>query len=240
MVGDTDHGGNRIGLHVDCTDVRCDRFREAASARLDGEPIGMSVSVLDHHLATCVACSSWNEQATRLTRQLRLGPAEIPDLADSILAEVALPAGRVLRRRLVLRLLIAVVAVVQLVLAAPSLFGDSIDMAMAVHGAHETAAWNLALGAAFLATAIRPRRAGGLLPVLVVFVGVLGALSIRDVASGAVDIGRLATHIAVLIGLGLVFGLHRLEESLPPQRWSRVSREDGESGQNGGNLRGVA
>ena len=53
--------------------MRCDRFREAASARLDGEPIGMSSSALDHHLATCANCAAWAAEATRLTRLARLG-----------------------------------------------------------------------------------------------------------------------------------------------------------------------
>src|SRR5262249_45672662 len=155
-----------------------------ASARLDGEPIGLSATVLDHHLATCSDCARWLDEATRLTRMSRLSAAEVPDLADQILAGAILPARRVLRRRRLLRLALVVVGTVQLGIALPALFGSSIDMAMSMHAAHETAAWNVAIGAAFLATALRPQRAAGLLPALVVFVGVLTALSIRDIAGG--------------------------------------------------------
>lgn len=217
--------------------MKCDRFREAASARLDGEPIGMSATVLDHHLTSCIDCAGWLEAATRVTRQVRLGAAEVPDLAERILAGAALPARRVLRRRRLLRLALLVVGAVQLGIGAPSLFGGSIELAMSVHAAHENAAWNVALGAAFLATAIRPQRAAGLLPVLAVFVGVLAALSIRDVASGAVAAGRLATHLAIIAGLVLVYALARAERALPPRRRSAGASHDD---QDGHGLRGVA
>src|SRR6266542_770696 len=105
------------------TCVRCDRFREAASARLDGEPIGMSAAVLEHHLTTCSDCARWLEAATRLTRHSRLSTAEVPDLAEQILAGAALPARRLLRRRRLLRFALVVVGAVQVGLAMPSLFG---------------------------------------------------------------------------------------------------------------------
>jgi predicted anti-sigma-YlaC factor YlaD len=198
--------------------VRCDRFREAASARLDGEPIGMAASALDHHLATCVDCAGWIAAAVRLTRTVRVGPAEAPELTDAILANATLPARRVLRRRTWLRIALAVTGVVQLGIAAPSMFGTSIAMAMSTHAAHEAAAWNAAMGIALLATALRPRRASGVLTVLATFVVVLGVLSIRDLASGAVELTRLATHLGAVVGVVLVGALARLERSLPPEQ----------------------
>jgi predicted anti-sigma-YlaC factor YlaD len=197
----------------------------------------MSATVLDHHLTSCVDCARWLEAATRVTRQARLGAAEVPDLAERILAGAALPARRVLRRRRLLRLALVAVGAAQIGIGAPSLFGGSIDMAMSVHAAHENAAWNVAVGAAFLATAMRPQRASGLLPGLAVFVGVLAALSLRDVASGAVAVGRLATHLAILAGLGLVYALARAERALPPERRSTPASGDEEGGRD---LRGVA
>jgi predicted anti-sigma-YlaC factor YlaD len=218
--------------------VRCDRFREAASARLDGEPIGMSASVLDHHLATCTDCARWAETATRLTRQARLSSADVPDLSASITANVVLPVRRVMRRRLALRLGLLLVGLVQLAIAVPAISGDSIGMSMSMHAAHEGAAWNLAIGVAFLASALTPRRAAGLIPLLVTFIVVLGALSVRDVAAGAVTAGRLSTHLAALIGLLLLIGLDRAERALPPGRFAVGAGS--EHGQGEGKLRGVA
>lgn len=219
--------------------VRCDRFREAASARLDGEPIGLSVSGLDHHLATCLDCARWVETATRLTRQARLSSADVPDLAASITANVVLPTRRVMRRRLVLRTALLLVGLVQLALAVPAIAGESIGMPMSMHAAHEGAAWNLAIGVAFLASALTPRRAAGLIPLLTTFMLVLSALSVRDLAAGVVTIGRLSTHLAALLGLLLLVGLDRAERALPPGRFAAGAGADrGKSDR--GNLRGVA
>src|SRR5436305_6912535 len=83
--------------------VRCDRFREAVSARLDGEPLGMSAAALDAHLASCLDCARWADAAARVTRHARLDVRPVPDLSAQIAARVALPARRVLRRRYLLR-----------------------------------------------------------------------------------------------------------------------------------------
>lgn len=220
--------------------MRCDRFREAASARLDGEPIGMSASGLDHHLATCANCARWASDATRLTRHARLGTADVPDLADRITADVVLPARRVLRRRALLRVALTLAGIVQLIIALPALFGDSIGMAMSAHASHEAAAWNLALAAAFLATATAPRRAAGLIPLLATFVVILASLSVRDVAAGVVSVGRLSTHAAAIVGLLLVLLLDRAERAVPPGRFPKTGAagDGAESGR--GKLRGVA
>jgi predicted anti-sigma-YlaC factor YlaD len=162
----------------------------------------------------------------------------VPDLRDRILADVVLPAQRVLRRRAALRLALGLVGIAQLAVALPALFGGSIDMAMSMHAAHETAAWNLALGAAFLATVADPRRAAGLLPPLVAFVGVLSLLSIRDLAGGAVAFGRLATHLSTVAGLVLVYALHHVERARPPERATSAAPDTDQPGDRG--LRGVA
>jgi predicted anti-sigma-YlaC factor YlaD len=215
--------------------VRCDRFREAASARLDGEPIGMSATALDHHLATCPDCAGWQEDATRLTRQARLSTLEVPDLAETITADVVLPTRRVLRRRLLLRLALVLVGAVQLLIAIPAVGGTGVGMTMSVHAAHEGAAWNIAIGVAFLAAALTPRRAAGLVPLLGTFIVVLVALSVHDLAAGMVPVDRLLTHVAAVIGLLLVLALDRAERALPPWRFVTASGEPADR-----NLRGAA
>jgi predicted anti-sigma-YlaC factor YlaD len=220
--------------------VRCERFKEAASARLDGEPIGMSASGLEQHLATCPHCARWAADAARLTRQARLGGIDVPDLAETITAGIVLPARRVLRRRLLLRAALGLAGAMQLIIALPAFFGDSIGMAMSEHAAHEAAAWSLALATAFLATAATPRRAAGLIPLLATFVVVIAALSARDIAAGAVSADRISTHVAAIGGLVLVLLLDRAERALPPGRFSPYQElgEPAEPGRSG--LRGVA
>jgi hypothetical protein len=61
-------------------------------------------------------------------------------------------------------------------------------------------------------------------------------LSVRDLAAGSVTLGRLATHLAVLVGLLFLLGLDRAERALPPGRSSSArERDTGDS-----NLRTVA
>jgi predicted anti-sigma-YlaC factor YlaD len=165
----------------------------------------------------------------------RLGTANVPDLSDSILADAVLPARKVLRRRNRLRLGLVLVGLIQLIIAAPSCFGTDVGMAMGEHASHESGAWNVAVGIALLATATRPQRAAGVLTVLATFVGVLTLLSIRDVASGAVALERLATHLAAVAGLVLVAALARAERALPPRGVDASGADTSRS-----RLRGVA
>lgn len=201
--------------------VRCDRFRQAASARLDGEPLGMAATTLDDHLATCIDCARWLADATRVTRQARLSTLQVPDLTDVIMRDVVLPTRRVLRRRALLRLALLVVAAVQLAITLPALAGTGVGMAMSEHAAHEAAAWNIAIGVAFLAAAMVPRRAAGLIPLLATFIVVLAALSVHDIAAGVVPVDRLLTHVAPVIGLLLLIAIDRAERALPPRRFAR-------------------
>lgn len=177
----------------------------------------MSASALDQHLASCPDCAGWADVAARVTRLARLDVRPVPDLSDKIAAQIALPARRVLRRRYLLRLALLLDGLVQIGLGLPALTGDSIGMAMSAHGAHENAAWNLAIGVAFVAVASVPRRAAGLIPLLGTFLLVLAGLSVHDYASGVVTGNRLATHLAALLGLLLLVALDRAERALPPR-----------------------
>jgi predicted anti-sigma-YlaC factor YlaD len=206
--------------------VSCGRFREAVSARLDGEPLGLSAAALDAHLASCSDCARWADAAAAVTRHARLDVRPVPDLSASIVADVARPTHRVLRRRHLLRLALALTGLLQLGIGIPALTGYSIGMVMSQHSAHEAAAWNLAIGAAFVAVASVPRRAAGLIPLLLTFLVVLGVLSVRDLAAGTVSVDRLATHAVALLGLVLLIALDRAERALPPGRVAANRRDD--------------
>lgn len=201
--------------------MSCEAFREAASARLDGEHPGMPSVVLDEHLARCPECSTWLDTATRAGRQLRVSGVTPPDLSGAILAEAGLPAARLLRRRRSLQAALVLLAGLQWMLAVPGMWGQSVGMAamqMGAHQAHESAAWNVAVGAALLAVALRPARAAGTVPILLAFVGVLSVLSVPDLLDGAVTGARLASHAGVVLGLVLVAALARAERMPGPGR----------------------
>jgi predicted anti-sigma-YlaC factor YlaD len=189
----------------------CPPFREAVSARLDGEPLGMPATELDEHLAACRGCASWASDAAVVTRRARLAPAPaVPDLTATVLA--ALPrelpgAAAAARARLAdsaLRLALAAVGVAQGALAWPVLTSGAGAMSAPVHMAHETGAWNLAVAAAFLAVAAGPRLAVGALPFLGTFTALLVPVTLTDLAAGRVTADRALVHVLLLAGFALV------------------------------------
>jgi predicted anti-sigma-YlaC factor YlaD len=189
----------------------CLPFREAISARLDAEPLGMPASELDGHLATCAACTDWAAEAARVTRRARLAAAPaVPDLTAAVLT--ALPrelpgVGAAARARLVetaLRLGLLAVGVAQAGLAWPALASGQAAMSAPVHMAHETGAWSLGVAAAFLAVAAAPRLAAGALPFLGTVTALLVPVTLSDLAAGHVHADRAAVHLLLLAGLALV------------------------------------
>jgi predicted anti-sigma-YlaC factor YlaD len=191
--------------------MRCLPFREAVSARLDGEPPGMPERELDQHLATCSPCAAWAQDAARVTRRARLAAAPaVPDLTATVLA--ALPrelpgAAAAARARLVgtaLRLALVAAGVAQAGLAWPVLASGAGAMSAPAHMAHETGAWNLAVAAAFLAVAAAPRLAAGALPFLGTFAVLLLSVTVSDLSAGHVPADRAVVHLLLLTGTALV------------------------------------
>ena len=74
---------------------------------------------------------------------------------------------------------------------------------------HESAAWNVAVGAGYLFIALRRTRPTGLLPTLTAFVAMLLLLSVNDLTGGRVDVARLVGHGFVILGYLLVVALTR-------------------------------
>jgi predicted anti-sigma-YlaC factor YlaD len=197
--------------------MSCDRYREALSARLDGEPAGLPAAEVDAHLAGCPDCAAWQAAALRATRLVRLAPApEVPDLSAAVLAAVAVPPPAVRfaarggardRPGAVLRAGVVLVAIGQAAVGWPALALGEQTLGAPLHVAHESGAWNLALAVALLAIARRPRHASGLLPLLAAFVGVLAIFSVPDIIAGHVPVQRLADHGLLVGGLVLVAAL---------------------------------
>jgi predicted anti-sigma-YlaC factor YlaD len=189
----------------------CSEFREAASARLDGEPLGMPGRELDQHLAACASCAAWAEDAARVTRRARLAPAPaVPDLTAAVLAGLPreLPGvAAAARSRLAgtaLRLALFVVGAAQAGLAWPALASGTAAMSAPVHMAHETGAWNLGIAAAFLAVAAGPRLAAGALPFLGTFAALLVPVTVADLSAGHVHADRAVAHLLLVLGVVLV------------------------------------
>jgi predicted anti-sigma-YlaC factor YlaD len=187
--------------------MQCARFREAISARLDDESLGMPARELDDHLAGCRACGTWAEDVARVTRRARLAPSPaVPDLTATVLA--ALPrelpgAGEAARSRVVgaaLRVVLVALGIAQAGLAWPALTSGEDAMSAPVHMAHESGAWNLAVAAAFLAVAGGPRLAAGALPFLGSFAALLVPVTLADLAAGHVHADRAVAHLLLVAG----------------------------------------
>src|SRR5438445_4718848 len=140
--------------------VLCLDCRDELSARLDGEDAPRTRAAVDAHLDTCAECRRWFDDAARVTRLARTGLAHsTPDLVEAVRA--GSPVARGAWLRVALRVLLALAGVGQLALAAVQIVGDQVDGGHAGHGggelagasmlhfAHESAAWNLALGVGF-------------------------------------------------------------------------------------------
>jgi len=187
-------------------------WRVALSARLDGEEPaagGPGAAALDAHLAGCPDCRRWSREAATVTRLVRL--SEVP-ASPGVPSEILDLAPRPTRARLArgLRVALAALGAGQILIAVTELAGPMGGAGdPVIHMTHEFAAWNAALGAAFVFVAWRRTRPATLLPLLTAFVAVLAVMSADDVARGLVGGARLASHGLVLAGYAIVFALSR-------------------------------
>jgi len=184
---------------------------------LDGEDTPDERVRAETHLVDCGHCQRWWQAATEITRIARTTlPTPTPTLPDTILDAAPGPTRARLARAF--RAVLAGLGTVQLALGLIQLTGfargtllhDGHHPATATdHLWHESAAWNIAIGAAFLWTARRNYRTAGVLPILTAFVATLTLLSTSDVIAGRVEPGRLISHALILTGYAVILTLSR-------------------------------
>jgi predicted anti-sigma-YlaC factor YlaD len=198
--------------------MRCDTIREALSARLDGEAPGLGDDAIDEHLGGCRACTAWADEVATLHRMVRVREAEpVPDLTPAILGQGAAAPRSTARRRSPLTEIISparwalfVVALTQLVLAAPALLLGE-DAGATVHVARELGAFDVALAVGLLVAAWQPARAWGLLPVVAALALVMGGTAVLDVARGTASSLGEVHHVLDLAGVALLWWVARDE-----------------------------
>lgn len=197
--------------------MRCDTFREALSARLDGEPLGIDEDLLDLHLGTCPACEAWAGELAALHRVVRVREAEpVPDLTAAILASAPTSVESRWRSEPVrgARWALFAVALTQLVLAGPALvLGE--DPGATVHVARELGAFDVALAVGLLVAAWQPARAWGLLPVAAALALVLGATAVLDVVQGRAGSVGEVHHLLDLAGVAFLWRVAHTEHPRP-------------------------
>jgi predicted anti-sigma-YlaC factor YlaD len=218
--------------------MSCTPFREALSARMDGEPAGMPPHELDTHLAGCPSCRNWQAAARVATRRARVTvAAPIPDVTRAVLERLADGVGRPRSRRAwvapLARTALLVLGIAQLALSLPPLVGGIATMSAPAHVARESGSWGIALAAAFVVVAGSPRLAAGALPVLGSFSVVLASVTIPDLSTGMVPVDRAAGHLLIFAGTVVVAvlawqGRRGGRDPVGVARWMRRLRADGD------------
>jgi predicted anti-sigma-YlaC factor YlaD len=196
--------------------MSCTHIRHAISACLDGEDPGVEPTAIDMHLEVCERCRQFAASAARLHRTNRLAPAPaMPDLTPAILAAIggeASAAGH--DTRLALRWILAILAFVQIGIAAPALLLGS-DAGLPVHTARHLGSFDIAIAVGFLFAAWRPARIPGLLPVVAALVACLVGSSLLDVIAGNTGALSEGHHAIDFAGLAVLWLLSRGVASSP-------------------------
>jgi predicted anti-sigma-YlaC factor YlaD len=193
--------------------MRCTRFREAISARIDGENPGLPTGEIDAHLSDCPDCRTWADAAASPALRSLASPVDPGAVDPALLARLvrptpaAAPAHHGLLSTVEWRVVLVIIGLAQVALAWPGGFLD--DGHASIHLAHELTAWDMGLAAGFLVVAWRPARAWGMLPLVGVLVAAMVVTSGVDLASGHALLGRETVHALALAGLGCVWALAR-------------------------------
>ena len=147
--------GNRNPSSFDCQHVDCQPFRDALSARLDGELSALETTLLNAHLVSCVGCRAYDGRLEILHGRTRVRVAEsVPDLTASILAKAHPPQPG---RGEWVRWALLTVALTQLVVALPALaLGD--DAGATTHVARHLGSLTVAMAVGLAYVAWRPVR----------------------------------------------------------------------------------
>lgn len=183
--------------------MQCDRFREAISARIDGEYLGLPDDAVDTHLRACGDCLAWRQRAHAVTRRARLGGLYLDhDLTPRVLAAVpAVDTGRC--RRFTQRAALAAAAAAQLAITVPLLLLGH-DHDAGTHAAQELGSFDLALAIAFAVGAVRPALAAGLAwPCAIAAAGLTGT-GVIDWIGGQTPGADEAQHLVAVAGAMLL------------------------------------
>jgi predicted anti-sigma-YlaC factor YlaD len=180
-------------MDMDCDDARL----EISSAIDDGIAVS---SAVEAHLDTCPSCRQWQEGIHKLRRAtLRsVDPAPAPQVS------VTTKPQRFALHRWV-RFALAWAAVLLIVGSVVDMF--SAGEGPAIHLERHQAAFDVALGLAFLFVAWRPDRAYGMVPFAATFTVALSVSAIIDLSSGVSTVSRESAHLIEIAGLALLWVL---------------------------------
>ncbi len=194
--------------------IVCADAREAMSASLDGEALGITQTALDDHVARCGPCGLWRAQTADMAPSMRLRSVAVPDLTESVLNAIArdphvsVGAALVRGKCQILRAGLAISAIAQILLVLPQLFASA-DTPGARVG-WEMASFEIAVAAGYVYAAWRPNRAANFLPVAATLAACLVLVGVRDVYENPTMLAYNLGHLLVVVQVGLLWGLTRI------------------------------
>jgi predicted anti-sigma-YlaC factor YlaD len=192
------HVGNHDAKSCDNTGMECESARLAISEAIDeGHPVSSSV---DEHIEDCAGCRRWQEAAHQL-RRATLRP--VMDTKHSAVDVSRVPQRFVMNRWV--RFALAWAAVLLIAWNIVAMFAAGTGSA--IHLERHQAAFDVALGIAFLFVVWRPDRAYGMVPFAATFTIALSISAIIDLINGASTPLRESAHLVELSGLGLLWVL---------------------------------
>lgn len=179
-------------------DLDCDAARLDISAAIDdGRPVAPEVAA---HLEGCAACRRWQEASHQL-RRATLRPV---NEGGSLELDVpGLPERFALHRWIRFALVWAAVLLIVWNIVDMFVAGSG----PAIHLERHQAAFDVALGMAFLFVAWRPDRAYGMVPFAATFTFALSISALIDLLNGASTLLRESAHLIELAGLALLWVL---------------------------------
>jgi predicted anti-sigma-YlaC factor YlaD len=189
--------------------VTCERWREAISARADGELFDIDERLVDAHLRRCPACHDFAATVSVTATPRPVSPPPPGDLTRRV-SRAAIADDRASAPTM-LRALLAVVAVEIIVVSVPALLGD--EQATSTHAARHIGAFAVAYGVGLLVVVARPARARTMLPVAAVLAGALLITSVVDLAQGRIPLVAEAAHLPELVSVVLIWLI-----AVPPRR----------------------
>jgi predicted anti-sigma-YlaC factor YlaD len=192
----------------------CEQYRDAISARFDGEDPGPVGATLDAHLQTCAGCVAFAAGIADTTAVTRVAAAPDRDRTASVLAAIGAQTSETQQRGAMplLRVALAVLGVMAIGAAVPALFLGEYEVP--AHIGRHVGAFEVALGVGFLTAAIRPRSAVGLLPLVCTLAAFVVGGAAYDIATGTISGVGESQHIIEVCGVLVLWLLVR------EQRWS--------------------
>jgi predicted anti-sigma-YlaC factor YlaD len=191
--------------------MSCDRYRDAISARADGEDPGLTDVEIDAHLSECTSCRQFSDSTHQLRRRLGVYDATtVPDVTRRVVATSARDDRR--RTSAVVRWLLGLVAMGIIILAIP----DFLSTDGEAHSLRHLGAFSVAYGVGLLVVVARPARARTMLNVAVVLVAALAATAAVDVVRGHVTLLNETVHLLELGSAAFLWVLTRPLPEPPP------------------------